>query len=106
MEKPGQALLLLTRNPMEDSCSEEHRDEGSLFIRRPKAPTLSEGLSPRWDGLQYVSVSPRSTPGGKRAKCQPGYLEKYPVLARTFTPSRFGFITIFRNVSSFNGSVG
>ena len=36
----------------------------------------------------------------------PLHLEKYPVLARTFTRSLFGLITIFRNVSSFNGSVG
>lgn len=34
------------------------------------------------------------------------YLAKYPVLARTLIPSRFGLITIFRNVSSFSGSSG
>ena len=34
------------------------------------------------------------------------HLAKYPVFARTLIPSRFGLITIFRNVSSFNGSFG
>ncbi len=54
-----------------------------------------------------VRNSSPSTPGEISASTSARrYLEKYPALARTLIPSRFGLITILRKASSFKGSVG
>jgi len=49
-----------------DSCPEEQRDEGPLYTRRPKVPTLSEGISPIVTSLHLCVITSvvRSPKGG------------------------------------------